>query len=136
GRPRDEDEVALTALRPREPVRQLRQCGLTTDYGGCAVRWLLVARRRTCGPGGRRGVHRRHRRQEAIALAIDGLDEPLAATAIPNRLAHGFDRTLECGLADELLWPDLLTQLLLGDDPVRMRQQVSQDLEGFAPQPP
>jgi hypothetical protein len=76
-----------------------------------------------------------HWHDEAIPRPIDGLDEPLAAPTIPNRLAHGLDRTLERRIADELLRPDLLTQLLLGDDPVGMRQQIGQDLERFAPQP-
>jgi len=74
-------------------------------------------------------------RQEAIALAIDRLDELLSAPAVPYHLAHGFDRTLQRCLADELLRPDLLAQLLLGNDPVGMRQQVDQDLEHFVPQP-
>src|SRR5438132_12988130 len=74
-----------------------------------------------------------HGRQEAIALAIDRLDELLSAPAVPNRLAHGFDCTLQRRNADELLRPDLLTQLLLGNDPVGVRQQVDEDLEHFVP---
>src|SRR6266851_243762 len=74
-------------------------------------------------------------RQEAIALAIDRLDELFAAPAVTNRLAHGFDRTLQRCIADELLRPDLLAQLLLGNDPVCIREQVDQDLEHFVPQP-
>src|SRR5262249_33843021 len=80
-------------------------------------------------------VRRRHLRHHAIALAIERLQEPLAPPAVSNRLAHGFDRTLECGVADELLGPDLLAQLLLGDDPVGMDQHIGQDLKHLAPQP-
>jgi hypothetical protein len=76
-----------------------------------------------------------HRHDEAIPSPVNGLDELLSAPAVPNGLAYGFHRTLECRIADELLWPDLLTQLLLGHNPIAMRQQVSQDLERFAPQP-
>jgi len=58
----------------------------------------------------------------------------LFATAVPDSLAHGFDRTLQRRIADELPWPDPLAQLLLGDDSGRMRRQVSQSLERFASQ--
>src|SRR5262249_46950951 len=88
---------------------------------------------RTGRPSGGLGVDH-YGRQEAIALAIDRLDELLSAPAVSNRLAHGFDRTLQRCLADGLLRPDLLTQLLLGNDPVGMCQQVDQDLEHFVSQ--
>jgi hypothetical protein len=71
---------------------------------------------------------------EAITLAIDCLDESLLAPTVPNDPAYGFDRTLQRRIADELLGPDLLAQLLLGDDPVGMRHQVGEHLEHFAPQ--
>ena len=77
-----------------------------------------------------------HSRTEAIPLAIDGLDELLSASAVPNRLAHGFDRTLEGRVADALLRPHLLTQLCLGDDAIGMRQQIGEDLAHFVPQRP
>ncbi len=55
----------------------------------------------------------RHRGHKAIALAIDRLQQPLVAPAVPNGLAYRFDHTLERGIADKLLRPDLLTELVL-----------------------
>jgi hypothetical protein len=101
--------------------------------------WAAVSgrpgQRQNRGTGGRRLVLCRHLCHKTIALAIDRLQEPLGPPAVPNGLAHGFDRTLQRRLADELLGPELLAQLLFGDDPVTLRQQVSQSLEYFAPQP-
>jgi hypothetical protein len=74
-----------------------------------------------------------HWYHDAISSPIDCLDELWATPAVPNRLAYGFYRTVEHRIADELLRPDLRTQLLLGDDPLGMRQQVGQDLERFTP---
>ena len=60
----------------------------------------------------------------------------MGAPAVPNRLAHGFERTLEGRVADALLRPNLLTQLRLGDNAVGMHEQIGEDLEHFAPQLP
>src|SRR5262249_41892815 len=96
--------------------------------------WFERRRHALISRGGRRPfLHRHH---EAIPRAIDGLDELWTAPAVPKRLADGFHRTVEPCVADKLLRPDLLTQLLLGDHSVRMRDQICQDLEHFAPQPP
>jgi hypothetical protein len=77
-----------------------------------------------------------HGYEKAIPCPIDRLDEPWATPAVSNGLAYSFHRTGERRVANELLWPDLITQLLLRDDPIGMRQQVGQDLERFTPQPP
>jgi hypothetical protein len=39
------------------------------------------------------------------------------------------------GITDELLGPDLIAQLLFGDDLLAMRKQVGENLEHFTPQP-
>jgi hypothetical protein len=76
-----------------------------------------------------------HGRDEAVAIAIDGLDELLSASAVADGLAHAFDRALQRRIADELLGPDLLAQLLLGDSAVVVRQQVGEGPENFPPRP-
>jgi hypothetical protein len=66
---------------------------------------------------------------------MDGSDELLGTPVVPNGLAHGFDRPLERCITDKVVWPDLLSQLLLRDQAVAMRQQVGEDLKRFGPQP-
>jgi hypothetical protein len=83
----------------RPPARRRRRAGLVGDVG----------------PGIGVGLHRH---KPAIVIAVDRLEETLSPGAFPNRLAHGFDRTLQRCIADELLRPDLFAQLLLGDDSV------------------
>jgi hypothetical protein len=68
----------------------------------------------------------------SIALYVE---EPLPASAVPNTLAPGLNHTVQLGVADELLRPDLLAQLLFGGDAVALHQQVGEDMEDFAPQP-
>jgi hypothetical protein len=76
-----------------------------------------------------------YRRDEAVAMAINGLDALLSTAAVTDGLAHGFDRTLQGRLADELLRPDVLAQLVLGDGAVGVRQQIGEGLKHFAPHP-
>ena len=72
---------------------------------------------------------------ETVAIAVNGADQLLRTTGIADGLAHSPHGAFESRVADELLGPDLLAQLLLQDGAVPMLQQVAQDLEDFGPQP-
>jgi hypothetical protein len=53
----------------------------------------------------------------------------LGVPTIPNRLPHRHDVTVQRGIPNELLGPQILQQFLLENDPVPMRQQVREDLK-------
>jgi hypothetical protein len=50
-----------------------------------------------------------HHGDEAVAMAIHGLDELLLSPAVADGLAHSFDRALQRRIANELFAPDLCT---------------------------
>src|SRR5437660_105801 len=91
--------------------------------GGGAYRLSLrhqYGRREDCTP-----FHRRDRRRAdrdwnhaAIAIPMDRLDELLSLPSIPDGLPHRSHRTAKCGITDELVGPDLFTQLVLGHDTI------------------
>jgi hypothetical protein len=93
--------------------------------------------RRSCPSFTARTRFRAHRDvgDEAITVAVERLDELLGAPAVANRLAHPPDGALQRRIADELVGPHLLAQLLPGDDALPMCQQVGEDLEHFRPKP-
>jgi hypothetical protein len=62
---------------------------------------------------------------------VDSLDKLLRLSRIPDRLPHRPDGTAERGITDELIGPDLCTQLLLGHDMVPMFHKIHQDGKGF-----
>src|SRR5262249_6152658 len=71
---------------------------------------------------------------EAIAIAMDGLEERWHSPTIPNGPAHGSDGALQGGIAEAELRPDGLAQFLLGDVAVMVCQQVREGLEHFTAQ--
>jgi hypothetical protein len=126
------DLLSSRLVRESRVDRERRQTILLSRIEHRWRSWRFERRRSALVFRGRRKPFL-HRHQEAIPSPIDGLDELWAAPAVPNGLAYSFHRTVEHRVADELLRPDLRTQLLLGDDPVGMRQQVGQNLERFTP---
>lgn len=68
-------------------------------------------------------------------MAVKRLEHLLRLPTIPNGPAYRPDGTLQRRLADALARPDLSAQLVLGDDPVTLREQVGEDVERFGPQP-
>src|SRR2546422_10252690 len=62
----------------------------------------------------------RDRGQAAIAIPMDRLDELLSLPSIADGLPHRPHRTAKCGITDELVGPDLFTQLVLGHDTIIM----------------
>jgi hypothetical protein len=76
-----------------------------------------------------------HGRNEAIAVAIDGLDQPLHASAVANGQAHGPDCTFQGGIADDLLGPHLLAHFLLEHRTGPVLEQIKQRLKHLWPQP-
>ncbi len=89
------------------------------------------------GDGGPRRSRARHgashgldRRDELIALAVDGADDRLSAAVVVDRPAYGFDARGERRLADEPVTPDLVEQLLLAHDRAPTFDQVGQHVEG------
>src|SRR5262249_11799850 len=134
GLARHKYKLTCTLLRPREAARQLRQFGLTPDHQvPLAQRFGAAGRRTPLARAdrwtGRCGVCWGDFRYKAVALTIKRLDEPLIPSAVPNRLSHRFYRALNRRVTDELLWPELLTQLLLGDDSFGLCEQIGQGLK-------
>jgi hypothetical protein len=75
-----------------------------------------------------------HLSNEAIAMAIKSLDDLLGTATITHRLAYQFNGILQRGIADELLRPHLLEQLVLGNNAVAMFEQIDENLEHFRAQ--
>src|SRR5262245_12928264 len=103
------------------PVRPLRPRRVRT-------RLLLVPLRR----------HDRYgdRHHEAIAVAVERLNDALLLPIIAHGLAHSPYGTLQRRVTDALLRPHLLTQLLLVHDALTVRQQVQEHLKHLWPQVP
>ena len=66
---------------------------------------------------------------ELVALAVHRPDDPLLTAAVTDRLPDGLDPRRERSLADERSAPDLVEQLDLGDHPLTVLDQVTQDVE-------
>jgi hypothetical protein len=62
---------------------------------------------------------------------MDRLDELPSLSSIPDGLPHRPYSTAKGGVADELVGPDLCTQLVFGDHTIMMLDEVHQDCKGF-----
>src|SRR4030095_8605257 len=70
-----------------------------------------------------------HTRHKAIPVATLGLDDLLRLSAVADTRADRTDATLQCCIADGEPTPHLFAQLLLGDDSVAMRYEITEYLE-------
>jgi len=71
------------------------------------------------------------RGHEAIATAVQRLDEPLRLPCVTDRLTGLFDAGIQRGLTDELLGPQVIEKLLPGDDSSAMGDEIEQDIKHF-----
>src|SRR5215471_985375 len=116
------EEVAYRQRRCQSAVYSL------CDALGCG-RWRSRAR-------GQRGLGRLIRVYlngccKTITAAIDRLDKALHAPVIAEDLSHCPERTLQRRIADELVGPYLLAQLLLRDHTVAMFEEVGEHVPHF-----
>jgi len=70
-----------------------------------------------------------HSGHEAIAPTVQCLDDPLRLPRVSDRAAGLLNARLQRRLADELLGPEMLEEILLGDKAVAVRDEVAQDVE-------
>src|SRR5215813_3694954 len=75
-----------------------------------------------------------HLGDKAITLAIPRLDETLRLPGVADGLAYSLQTVFNCGITDNLSRPYLVTQFLLWNHTVAMRQQISKRLEHFRSQ--
>ena len=68
---------------------------------------------------------------QAIPAAIDRLDEPFCTSAIAQELSDCPECTLQRCVADEVVGPDPLAQLLLCDHTVVMLEEVGEHVPRF-----
>jgi hypothetical protein len=66
---------------------------------------------------------------EPVAAAVDGADVALGAAIVAECLAGGLDAGGQRRLGDEPAAPHLVEELVLGDDPVGVADEVNEDLE-------
>src|SRR5262249_46049251 len=92
--------------------------------------WIECGRRgRVCRSlrGSLRGcLHCSHK---AIAIAALGLDDLLCLPTVAHARAHGPNTALQAGIGDRQTLPDVVTQLLLGDDPLALHDEVAEHLK-------
>src|SRR5262249_23921788 len=84
--------------------------------------------------GRRRPLHRAglallDRGHAAIAAAVQRLDQALRLPRIADRSASLLDAGLQRRITDKLLGPQVLEELLLGDNAVTLGDEVAQDVE-------
>jgi hypothetical protein len=119
GCPGDEHHLALAAHRSGEPLVELGQLPPTAgEVGRTLDGWRLHARCLT-----------RQRADESVPASVGGADEHLAAAVVPDRPPRRFDAGGEGRFADETVAPDVVEQLLLGDDPFPVFHEVGQHVE-------
>jgi hypothetical protein len=70
-----------------------------------------------------------HLGNKAIAATVQGLDGALHPPAIPKRLANRHDALGQDGITDELVWPDVCEQFVLGDHTMAVVDQVGKHIE-------
>jgi hypothetical protein len=70
---------------------------------------------------------------EAITATAERLDDALLLPAIPNGLAGGCHVLVHGGVADAWRRPEVLNQLILGDDAIAMRNEVGKHIENLGP---
>ena len=63
---------------------------------------------------------------KAISTPIDRLNEMWRAPIITNGLSDRSESTLQGGVANMMMWPDLCTQLLPGDNAISVLQEIGQ----------
>jgi hypothetical protein len=91
-----------------------------------------AVRRRDCRRVRRRAD--RDRGQATIAIPVDRPDELRSLPRIPDGLSHCPHRTAQGRFTDELVGPDLFTELVLGHNTITVFQEVHQDFKGFGPE--
>ena len=72
---------------------------------------------------------------EAVAPAVQGVDKPLCLPSIARGATDRFDAGVQRRLAHNLLGPEMLQQLLLGDNAVVMHDEIGQHIEHLGPDP-
>ena len=72
---------------------------------------------------------RHYRRDKAIAAPAERLHDALGAATVTHGFANRHDAVVEGGIADELIRPDVLEQLLPGHDAVAMQNQKGERIE-------
>ena len=124
--------AALTGRAPHLPLsaadaRRLARHGISLLENKHAVQAMLAAEMAVgIVPGFR------NRGGKAIAPAGHGFDYGLAAVA--NRFADFADALRQCFIGDNYVGPDRPEKLVLGDEPARIFDQATQDLETLWPQ--
>ena len=105
----------------RRPVA-LRQ-GIRRRFAG--ARQHLARSRRAP----QRHAVRAYRRDEAHAAAMDGADQLLLRAVVADRRARRLDPAGDGGVGDDAAVPDMLDQIVLGQQPVRIAREVEQQLQ-------
>jgi hypothetical protein len=72
---------------------------------------------------------RLHSSHKAIPIAALGLDDLLRLPTVAHVRAHGSNTALQAGIGDCQTLPDIVTQLLLGDDSLALRDEVAEYLK-------
>lgn len=60
---------------------------------------------------------------------MDGANERLSFTVVPQRLSQHFDPAAQCGFADDFAGPDCLVDFLFTDQTMTISYQQRQQLE-------
>jgi hypothetical protein len=68
-------------------------------------------------------------------MTTERLDDALRAPTVTNSPAYRLYDALQRRVADELVRPHLIIQIVLGDDPVTVGQEVVEYLEDFGTEP-
>src|SRR5262245_59861990 len=70
-----------------------------------------------------------YRRYDAKASPMNGPDAGLGCAVIADRLPHGLDPAAQCGIRNAAAVPDVLDDLVLGDDAVAVLEQIDQQVK-------
>ena len=73
------------------------------------------------------------RSNEAISPTVKGLDAALHLPIVAHGPAHGHQTRVQAPIANELMRPELLKQLVFRDHAMAMAQEVDQDLKDLGP---
>jgi hypothetical protein len=119
GRPGKEHHLAITAHRSRESFVQLCQLALAaSEMWRLPAGWRLDA-----------GCLTSQGANEPVAPSVGSADERLTAAIVANRSTSRLDAGGEGRLADETVTPDVVEELLLGDDPIPVLDKVGEHVE-------
>src|SRR5262245_901762 len=108
----------------RHPVRH----GLAgrTDGGRRLVGlYCTISRRRA----GRRSAFLGYRRYDAKTSAMNGPDAGLGRAVIADRLTNGLDPAAQRGIRNAAAVPDVLDDLVLGDDAIPALEKIDQQVK-------